>query len=169
MKEEYGKGQKMKKGGMSKEAEALVYEISLRVRLFMASMKVRRKVADLSERESLLLELIGMRDNMSISEIAKLYPTVSGTTISTTITKLWKERKLVDKKILPDNQRVTIVSLTKEGRKLYTEIKEAQVLVYQTIAESFGLKSDQYDAFKSFVTKAIQYFDRELGLEPKGG
>ncbi len=39
-----------------------------------------------------------MKGSMSISEIGSLYPTdYSNSTISTTITKLWKDKKLVDK------------------------------------------------------------------------
>jgi phosphoenolpyruvate synthase/pyruvate phosphate dikinase len=60
-----------------------------------------------------------MRDNMSISEISQLCPTISNSTISTTITRLWKDKKLAEKKILPENQRITNVSLTAEGRRVF--------------------------------------------------
>jgi len=110
---------------MAKNIETLIYEISLRVRLFMAS-KGGSNIADLTHRERLLLELIGMRENMSISEISNLCPTVSNSTISTTITRLWKDRKLVEKRILPENQRITTVSLTEQGRRVLGSIKEAE-------------------------------------------
>jgi DNA-binding MarR family transcriptional regulator len=123
---------------MTKNIETLIYEISLRVRLFMTSKRAGNTAIDLTDRECLLLELIGMRENISISQISKLCSTVSNSTISTTITGLWKDRKLVDKKILPENQRITIVSLTAKGKRVLNEIKETQSEVYKTIAHGTG-------------------------------
>jgi DNA-binding MarR family transcriptional regulator len=150
---------------MPKAIETLIYEISLRVRLYMASKAVSQQAADLTERESLILELIGMHKKMSISAIAKLYPTVSNSTISTTITRLWKDRKLVDKNILPENQRTTVVSLTREGQKTLEHIKKSQAVIYKTVAESLGLPPDENDYFRAFLENAIQFFDRKLGLK----
>ena len=59
---------------MAKNIETLIYEISLRVRLFMTSKRVGNTGIDLTDHECLLLEFIGMRENMSISEISKLCP-----------------------------------------------------------------------------------------------
>ena len=73
---------------MSENIETLMYEISLRVRLFRNSKGAGKHVAVLTPRERLLVELIGMRDNISISEISQRCPTVSNSTISTTITRL---------------------------------------------------------------------------------
>jgi len=51
---------------MSENIEKLMYEISLRVRLFRNSKWAGKHVVVLTQRERLLVELIGMRDNMSI-------------------------------------------------------------------------------------------------------
>ena len=75
---------------MGKSTESLIYDMAFRVRLYMASKISEQKVGDLTDRESLIIELVGMKGSMSISEIGSLYPTVSNSTISTTITKLWK-------------------------------------------------------------------------------
>jgi DNA-binding MarR family transcriptional regulator len=150
---------------MAKNIETLIYEISLRVRLFMTSKRVGNTNIDLTDRECLLLELIGMRENMSISEISKLCPTVSNSTISTTITKLWKNRKLVDKKILPQNQRITTVSLTAQGRRVLNEIKKSQSEVYRTIALSLNLSPEQDEYFKAFIENAISFFNTKLGFK----
>jgi len=150
---------------MSKKIEVLIYEIALRVRLFMASGAGGEKIANLTDRESLLLELIGMRENMSISEIAKLCPMVSSSTISTTITRLWKDKKLVEKRILPENQRITVVRLTKNGRRLLAEIKKTQSVAFKAVAESLGLSPEQNEYFKLFIENGIMYFDKKLGLQ----
>jgi DNA-binding MarR family transcriptional regulator len=150
---------------MKKTTETMIYEMAFRVRLYMASKSSGKKVADLSDREALILELIGMKGSMSISEIGSLYPKVSNSTISTTITKLWKSKKLVDKKILPENQRVTTVSLTDKGKVVLAEIKLTQTEVFRTISESLGLSPDQVESFQQVLKNAIGFFDKTLGLK----
>ena len=131
----------------------------------MASKVSEQKVGDLTDRESLIIELIGMKGNMSISEIGSLYPAVSNSTISTTITKLWKDKKLVDKRILPENQRVTTVTLTDKGRQILKEIKRTQADVFSTISVSLGLSPDQVEYFHDILKNAIRFFDETMKLE----
>ena len=150
---------------MAKSTESLIYDMAFRVRLYMASKVSEQKVGDLTDRESLIIELIGMKGSMSISEIGSLYPSVSNSTISTTITKLWKDKKLVDKKILPENQRVTTVSLTEKGQQVLLEIKRTQADVFSTIAVSLGLSPDQVDYFHDILKNAISFFDDTMGLK----
>ena len=51
---------------MSENSETLMYEIGLRDRLFKSSKGAGNQVVVLTQGERLLVELIGMRDNMSI-------------------------------------------------------------------------------------------------------
>jgi len=142
--------------------------MAFRVRLYIASKISEQKVGDLTDRETLILELVGMKGNMSISEIGSLYPTVSNSTISTTITRLWKDKKLVDKRILPENQRVTTVSLTEKGQKVLEEIKRSQSEVFSTVTVSLGLEPDQVEYFQEILENAIAFFDKTLGLTLEG-
>jgi DNA-binding MarR family transcriptional regulator len=107
---------------MGKSTEMLIYEMSLRVRLFRMFTGSENNPGNLTDREILILELLSMKDSMSISEIGA-------------ITKLWKENKLVNKQILPENQRVTAVSLTDEGRSVIEEIKRTKSKIYSTIGD----------------------------------
>jgi DNA-binding MarR family transcriptional regulator len=150
---------------MKKNTESLIYDMAFRVRLYIASKISEKKVGDLSDRESLIIELIGMKGSMSISEIGNLYPTVSNSTISTTITKLWKEKQLVDKRILPENQRVTTVTLTEKGQKMLSEIRRTQSDVFSTVTVSLGLSPDQVGNFQELLEHAIVFFDETLGLK----
>ena len=150
---------------MKKNTESLIYDLAFRVRLYIASKISENKVGGLTDRESLIIELIGMKGSMSISEIGNLYPTVSNSTISTTITKLWKDKQLVDKRILPENQRVTTVTLTEKGQKILSEIRRTQSDVYSTVTESLGLSPDQVENFQEILEHAIGFFDKSLGLE----
>ena len=149
---------------MKINTESLIYDMVLRVRLYIASKISEKKVGDLTDRESLIIELIGMKGSMSISEIGSLYPTVSNSTISTTITKLWKDKQLVDKRILPENQRVTTVTLTEKGRKILSEIRSTQSDAFSTVAISLGLPPDQVENIQEILQHAIGFFDKTLGL-----
>ena len=153
---------------MKNNTEKLIYDMAFRVRLYIASKISEHKVGDLTDRETLILELVGMKGNMSISEIGSLYPTVSNSTISTTITRLWKDKKLVDKRIVPENQRVTTVSLTEKGKKVLEEIKRTQSEVFSTVTVSLGLSPDQVEYFQQILVNAIGFFDKTLGLSLDG-
>ena len=151
---------------MTEVTETMIYEMAFRVRLYIASkFSEDKRLNDLSEREALFLELVGTVGSLSISEIGNFYPKVSSSTISTTITKLWKDKKLVDKKILPENQRITTVNLTEKGRAVFEQIKENQSDVFKMVTASLGLSAKQGESFQHILKHAIGYFDEMLGLD----
>jgi len=150
---------------MKEVTEMMIYDMAFRVRLYIASkLSEEKRVHDLSDREALILELIGTKGNMCISEISNFYPRVSNSTISTTITKLWKEKKLVDKIILPENQRITTVRLTDKGRDMLEQIKLKQSDVFSTVAKSLGLNREQNESFHQILASSIGFFDELLEL-----
>ena len=151
---------------MSEVTETMIYELAFMVRFYFESKLSEGKiVCGLSERESLLLELLGTKGAMSISEVCNLYPKVSASTISTTITKLWKDKRLVDKKILPENQRITTVILTEKGRGVLRRIQKKQSHVFKTVTASLGLSQEQSEFFDEVLGNAIGFFDSLLGLQ----
>ncbi len=151
---------------MTEVTESMISDMAFRVRLYIASKVAdEKRVNDLSERETLLIQLIGTTGRMSISEICNYCPRVSNSTILTTITKLWKENKLVDKNILPENQRITTVNLTEKGQKVLEEIKKKQSDVFNTVTTSLGLSAEQNESFQLVLKSAIGFFDDLLGLE----
>jgi DNA-binding MarR family transcriptional regulator len=150
---------------MKEATEMMIYDMAFRVRLYIAAkLPEEKRVHDLSDREALLLELIGTKGDMSISEVSNFYPRVSNSTISTTISKLWREKKLVDKIILPENQRITTVRLTDEGRDMFERIKQKQSDVFTTVAISLGLNAEQNESFHQILGSSIGFFDELLGL-----
>lgn len=151
---------------MTEMTESMIYDMAFRVRLYIASrLADGNRINELTERETLILQLIGTTGRMSISEICNYYPRVSNSTISTTITKLWKEKKLVDKNILPENQRITTVNLTEKGQIVLEEIKKKQSDVFNTVTTSLGLSAEQNESFQIVLKSAIGFFDDMLGLE----
>ena len=150
---------------MKEVNEGMIYDMAFRVRLYLAAkLSEEKRVSDLSDREALLLELIGMKGSMSISEISNFYPKVSNSTISTTITKLWKVKKLVDKSILPENQRITTVRLNDKGREILGQIKQKQSDAFTTVAKSLGLNAEQNESFHLILKNSIGFFDELLEL-----
>lgn len=150
---------------MKEVTETMIYDMAFRVRLYIASqLSEENRLNDLSEREALILELIGAKGRMSISEIGNFYLKVSNSTISTTITRLWKDKNLVDKKILPENQRITTVNLTDKGRTVLEHIKKNQSDVFNTVTTSLGLTVEQSESFQNILKHAVGYFDEMLGL-----
>jgi DNA-binding MarR family transcriptional regulator len=149
---------------MEKSVEMLIYEMAFKVRLYRMLQETENRVLDLTDREIGLLEILSMKDSMSVSEIASLYPTVSSSTISNSITRLWKEKKLVNKMINPENQRITIVSLNAKGKKIVKEIKTANSALYKTITASLNLSPEEEIIFKSVLNKSIKFFDARLSL-----
>jgi DNA-binding MarR family transcriptional regulator len=146
--------------------ETMIYEMAFRMRLYLASSLLEdTHNNDLNERESLLLELVGTKGGMSISEICSFYPKVSSSTISTTITRLWKDKQLVDKKILPENQRITTVNLTEKGQGVLRQIKQKQTRVFKTMAASLSLSLEQSESFNEVLGNAIAFFDNLLNLQ----
>ncbi len=152
---------------MAKSIETVFAEMGLRVRLLMSAKNAGKRIAGLSERETLLLELIGTKEEMCISEIAEFFGGVSSSTVSMTITKLWRKRKLVNKTILPRNQRVTMVSLTDEGRRLLDEIKKDQLRIYKTVSESMRIAPEQNEMLKAWLENSVRFLDDQLGLKSK--
>jgi len=140
----------------------LVYDMSLRVRLMNSDLTFDKRIVDLTERESLLIELVGAKENMRISDISKLFPRVSASTISTTITRLWKERGLLHKTILPENQRVTIVNLTEKGRCILQDIRAAHISMYSTVEDSLGMSSRELNWLSGKIKNSIEFFDQQF-------
>jgi DNA-binding MarR family transcriptional regulator len=151
---------------MKEVTKTMIYDMAFRVRLYIASrLPEEKRLNGLSEREALILELIGTTGRMSISQIGNFYPKVSNSTISTTITKLWKDKNLVEKKILRENQRVTTVYLTEKGHATLGQIKKNQSDVFNTVTKSLGLTVEQRESFHFILEHAIEYFDELLELD----
>jgi len=151
---------------MSHATEMMIYDMAFRVRLYSASkLYEEKRIHDLNDREMMLLELVSTKGSMSISEICNFYPRISSSTISTTITRLWKDKQLVEKKILPENQRITTVNLTEKGQKVLGQIKKKQSHVLKTITASLELSGGQSESFQKLLGNAIAFFDDLLGLE----
>jgi DNA-binding MarR family transcriptional regulator len=132
---------------MTKQLAHLINDLSFRARLYREKESAKTS-GDLTQRQALLLEILGMQEGLGISQINQYYPCVHLSTISATITALLK-LGLVKKTKPVNNQRATQVYLTRKGR---------------TALESLRLTPEQTAALISILEEGIKSFDNTLSL-----
>ena len=150
---------------MPVELGKLIDDLGMRMRLLRAAQEGASRTEDLSERDILLLELLNSRGKMAVSEISAAYPNVSESTISTNITKLWKNKKLVSKTINPENQRMTFVDLTDKGKELLNVIKQQRGERLTMMFQAMKFSDEERAMMERVVTRAIEFFDTYLNLK----
>ncbi len=150
---------------MDKSLTGLLYELTLRVRVLRASRESDKSSA-LTRREELLLEIIGLRGQSSVSCIRASYPSVTLSSISSSITALWK-KKLVEKQINPDDQRLTMIRLSDKGKEVLAGIRKEQKIMLGKLSESLNLSREQEVLLKELLTRSINFFDQSLEMKLK--
>ena len=152
---------------MDKGIADLMVELNLRVRLLRASREsTADKSSALTLREELLIEIIGLREQSSVSSIRASYPSATLSSISSSITELWK-KKLVEKHVNPDDQRLTMVKLSENGKRVLTSIRNSQKNVLGKVTESLNLTGEQNILVRDLLIRSINYFDQYLDLKLK--
>lgn len=146
---------------MGPDLEKAIHELSLRMRLIRAMQEDQRPEETFSERDALILQHLAEQGPMSVSQIAEAWPNVSESTISMTLTRLWK-RKIVSKTINPDNQRVTLIDLTEQGRdemdKIYRQRKER----FQALFEAIRVTPEEKDVLVRICHRGVEFLDAAL-------
>ena len=153
---------------MRPDLEKGIHEISLRMRLLRALQEESSHSEALSERDTMLLELLDERCRMTVSEIAAAYPEVSSSTVSTAITKLWRDRGLVSKTINPENQRVTVVELTKKGKTALELVKQQRSERFRMLFHAINVTDDEQEVLIRVLNSAVAFFDRHPALKNAG-
>ena len=147
---------------MGPDLEKAIYEISMRMRLMRAMQEDTSADDGLSEREIMILGLLAQRGPMTVSQIAQANPSVSDSTVSTSITKLWRDMKMVSKTISPENQRITIVELTAKGRGAIETVNKQRAERFKTLFKAIEMTDKEKDVFLKVLNRAIGFFDKHL-------
>ncbi len=150
---------------MGPDLERAILEISLRMRLLKAVQEEKSPAEALIERDVMILELLNERGKMTVSEIAASAPSASDSTISTTITKLWRDREMVSKTISPENQRTTVVELTDKGKKAIEVINKQRAERFKALFQAIEVTDNEKQVFLNILNRAIPFFDKYLGLD----
>jgi DNA-binding MarR family transcriptional regulator len=73
----------------------------------------------------------------------------------------------VEKRVNPDDQRITMVKLSKNGKALLTSIIKSQHIILSKVAESFNLTGEQEVFTRDLLIRSINFFDQYLHLKLK--
>jgi DNA-binding MarR family transcriptional regulator len=146
---------------MGPDLEKVINDLSLRMRQIRAMQEDQNPKGALTERESLILQQVSEHGPLPVSQIAQVWPDISESTISITLTKLWKQ-KLVSKTISPDNQRVTLVDLTDKGRTELTKILEQRRQRFQVFFDAIQVTPEEKEVLVRVFERGVSFLDQTL-------
>lgn len=147
--------------------EQLIDELDLRVRLLQAMQEGSLQPGDLTAREMLLLELLQRHGEMTITQISSRCVGAATSTISMTVTKLWRAG-LVSKVRDPENQRVTRVALTAKGQEALAKGKEKRRERYNAFIKALDVNDEEYTVLVSLLSRAVAHLDMVLTSSEEG-
>lgn len=148
---------------MKQDLAKVMRDLAFRMRLLKATQEEKAGQYHLTERQLLILELLSESGPMSVSQLSLADPGASDSTISTTITKLWRN-KLVSKTISPENQRTTIIDLTDKGKKTINIFNEQRAERFQTFLDAINLTESEEQVMLDTFSRAIKFLDERLKM-----
>ena len=147
---------------MGPELEQAVHELALRMRMIRAIQEDAAPDDALTEREALILHLLKERGQMTVTQIAEAWPNVSESTVSMTITKLWRKLGLVSKTISPENQRITQVELTDKGIAELENIFKQRSMRIKALFDSINMTDEEKKVMISICQRGVKVLDQFL-------
>ena len=147
---------------MSPELMNAIVELSRKMLTMKAIQETKTPDGVVTERELIILALLLEKGVLSVSDIAKEFPNVSYSTVSTDITRLWRERKMVTKTTDPENQRITLVDLTDKGRKTAETMQKQRNDRMNNLYEAMNTTQEEEEVIIRVSNRASEYFDNLL-------
>jgi DNA-binding MarR family transcriptional regulator len=147
---------------MGPELEQAMHELSLRMRMIRAIQEDAAPEGTLTEREALILHLLKERGQMTVTQIAEAWPNVSESTVSMTITKLWRKLGMVSKTIDPENQRITHVELTDKGKAELENIFKQRNVRIKALFDSINMTDEEKQVLISICQRGVEVLDQFL-------
>ena len=149
---------------MGPELIKAILGLSNRMLTMKAAQQDSASADTLGERDLMILNLLREKGRLSVSEIAEAVPRASYSTISTDITRLWRDRKMVSKTVDPQNQRVTLVELTDKGTEVTDLMQQQRDERFKQLYEAMNTTPEEEQVIIKVSNRAIKYFDNLLGL-----
>jgi len=146
----------------------LLFEYSGRVRRYRSRVNSQiSSLAGLSERDVAILEFINGKKEVTFGQIsdelsAARIPRASASTVSQAITSLFVDRKLVEKRLNPKDQRRPIITLTENGMALVEEIQRVRREVLVEVRDSLELSDEGIEMLENALERGIVNFDKLL-------
>ena len=154
---------------MGQDLENAIQELSLRMRLLKVIQEDKSHSDELADRDVMILGLLNSRGKMTVSQIAAADANASDSTISTNITKLWRNKKMVSKTISPESQRVTIIELTDKGKKAFETVMKQRAERFKSLFKAIQVTDDEKQVLIDVCTRAVKFMDTHLGLHAGNG
>jgi len=145
---------------MTKDIAKNMRELWFRMRLIKARQEEQLNGDGLSERESLILELLYEKQRMTVSQLASADPGASDSTISSTITKLWRDKNMVTKTISPQNQRNTYIELTQKGVETIESYIKMRDERFRTLFEAINVTESEKEVLYNVLCRATRFFNQ---------
>lgn len=152
---------------MGPTLEKAINDLGLRMRLLRALQEDQAGEGALSERETLILQQLAEQGPISVSQIAEAWPNLSDSTISMTVTKLWRKHGFVTKTINPDNQRVTMVELSEKGRAELANTMAQRNHRIQVLFDAMNVSDEERQVLIRVFQRGVEYLDSMLGFHKK--
>jgi len=123
--------------------------------------------AGLSERDLAILELVDEKGQASFAEVAKALDMSeigrkSASTISQTISALYAQRGLVEKRPNPDDQRQPIITLTAQGKAIVEKVKEVRRTILAEVKSAMELSERDASILEAAFARGIMNFEKLL-------
>lgn len=150
---------------MGPTLEKAINDLGLRMRLLRAMQEDQGEEGALSERETLILQQLAEQGPVSVSQIAEAWPNLSDSTISMTVTKLWRKHGLVTKTIRPDNQRITMVELSDKGRAELDTIMQQRSQRIQVLFDAMNVSDEEKQVLIRVFQRGVVFLDKMLGFD----
>ena len=149
---------------MSQKLGKAIQELSLRMRMLKVTQEDSSNLEELTDRDVMILMLLNDRGKMTVSEITEADTTAGGSTISTAITRLWRDKKMVSKTTSPQSQRVTIVELTAKGKKTIETILNQRSERFSSLLKAIQVTDKEEDILIDVCRRATKFMDEHFGF-----
>ena len=149
----------------------LLFEFAARIRRYRNLEMARvESAAKLSEREVAILEFISSKGQATFGEVAKELiasdlPKTSASALSQTISALFTDQGLVEKRLNPQDQRQPIITLTDKGKTILDAVREVRIKVLTKVKASMELSESDALILEQAWARGIVNFDKILAKE----
>ena len=150
---------------MESDLEKAINVVNLQLHLFTAVRQEISGLEGLVERDIMILEILNRQGAMTVTRIAKTFTYTSESTISTAITKLWRDRKLVSKKRDDQNQRIRIIELTDKGKKAIEELYIQRAEKFYALFEEIQATKEERQVLLKILTRIKMFFNNDPKIE----
>jgi len=146
----------------NQELGQLINAISVRMRLMrLIQENGDNKTALLNERELLILELLFEQEDVPLSKIAGLWKDLSGSTLSTEVSRL-VEKGWATKGILATNQRARTVCLTELGKHALVAGKAHAASRYSLLIKAIEPSKLEREVLERILVRAVDFIDNRI-------